>query len=309
MNTYFSAYALTIKSDIDLLIPTCKETLKPDVTIHFGAPPSNIFNNRSWDGVWYKYQDKDQLSLKFEQIGSYLITAGKNVIITPDEPVNHETLLLPILGTIMAMALQQRGCITLHGSAILMDENVTIFLGNKGEGKSTLAACLASQGFPLLSDDVCAMDYANGQNLSIRPAFPRIRLNPDVLLHMGNNPDLYPQVHPHVPKRIRNMDEEFCSSAKPVGSICVLETGDKFKLERINGMDAVKEILTHMLINRFPENQPLDLREEIFSQVAYLTKSVPVYRLTRPKDLELLPETTSLLQRLASTHFNRQMPL
>ncbi|MBU1233545.1 MAG: hypothetical protein KKC77_11690 [Proteobacteria bacterium] len=303
MNTYFSAYALTIQSDIDLLIPTIQTSSAPDITIHFGTN-SDVFKNRNWEGVWYEYKNSELLHLKWDILGSYRIQSGKEILIHPNEPVNHDNIRQPILGTIMAMALQQRGCIALHGSAVLMDKQVTIFVANKGEGKSTIAAWLNSQGFPLLSDDVCAMDYANGQDLSIRPAFPKIRLNPDVLQHFGENPDHYPQVHPKVNKRILDMDEGFCSTAKPVGAICVLETGDEFKLEQLNGMDAVKEILTHMLINRFPENQPLDLREEIFSQVAYLTKSIPVYRLTRPRDLELLPETTSLLQRMAGTHFN-----
>ncbi len=301
MNTYFSAYSLTIQSDIDLLIPTVQATSEPDITIHFGTVP-DISKNRSWDGVWYEYTNREQLHLKWDMLGSYQIESGKEILIHPNEPVNHDNILLPILGTIMAMALQQRGCITLHGSAVLLDKQVTIFMGNKGEGKSTLAAWLVNQGFPLVSDDVCAIDYGDKQLLSIRPAFPKIRLNPDALLHFGDNPDNYPQVHPKVSKRIRDLNEGFCPTAKPVGAVCILETGDKLTLEQLHGMEAVKEILTHMMINRFPENQPIDLRKEIFSQAAHLTKSIPVYRLTRPRNLDLLPKTTSLLQRLTDTH-------
>ncbi|MFH2124847.1 MAG: hypothetical protein ABIJ50_15365 [Pseudomonadota bacterium] len=42
------------------------------------------------------------------------------------------------------------------------------------------------------------------------------------------------------------------------------------------------------------------LRETIFAQSAKTAQSIPVYRLTRPRDLQLLPETTRLLQGLAT---------
>lgn len=301
MTTYFSAYDLTIKSDIDLLLPTIQATSAPDITVNFGTVP-NVSKNRSWDGVWYEYKSKELLYLRWDMLGSYQIQSGKEILIHPNEPVNHDNIRQPILGTIMAMALQQRGCMTLHGSAVLLDKQVTIFMGNKGEGKSTLAAWLISQGFPLLSDDVCAMDYGDKHPLSIRPAFPKIRLNPDALLHFGDTPDNYPQVHPQVPKRIQDLNQGFCPTTKPVGAICVLETGDTLTLEQLHGIEAIKEILTHMMINRFPENQPIDLQKEIFTQATHLTKSIPVYRLTRPRDLDLLTETTGLLQEMATKH-------
>jgi hypothetical protein len=68
------------------------------------------------------------------------------------------------------------------------------------------------------------------------------------------------------------------------------------QIKQLHGMDAVKEIITHMLINRFPENQPVGLREAIFYQSAKTAQSIPVYRLTRPRDFQLLPETIRLLQ-------------
>lgn len=303
MIEYFSAYGLTIQSDIDLLLPGIAEAAAPDLVIRFAEFADVTPKNLSWDGVWYEYHEPELLILKWDFIGSYLIKTGNEVLINPKQSLNDENIRLPILGTIMAMALQQRGCIVLHGSAVLMNGQVVIFAGNKGQGKSTLAAWLNHQGFPLLSDDVCAMDSSDDHPLSIRPAFPWIRLNPDVLSHLGDNPDRYPQVHPEVPKRICDMDEGFCSAPSPVGAVCILETGEEMKLEQLHGMAAVKEILTHMLINRFPENQPTELRETIFAQSAKTAQCVPVYRLTRPRDLQLLPETIRLLQGMTKKSF------
>jgi hypothetical protein len=295
MAEYFAAYGLTIHSDVDLLLPGISTIPTPDLTIRFNDFLNVLSGHLSWDGVWYEYIGQKQLTLKWDVIGSYLIKSGNEVIINPNKPLKHEDIRMPILGTIMAIVLQQRGCTVLHGSAIAMNGKVILFIGNKGQGKSTLAGWLNKSGFPLLSDDICAMDYIAEEAFTIRPSFPKIKLNPDVLSHFGKNPDHYPQIHPQITKRVRDVGDGFCTEVMPVGAICVLTTGNELQLEQIYGIEAIKEILTHMLINRFPENQPVTLREEIFLQSTKVAQSIPVYRLTRPRNLELLSATTSLL--------------
>lgn len=294
---YFSAYGLTIKSDIDLLIPSLENESPPDVTIHFGEITTPL-KKYTWDHVWYSYDSIDQLVLKWDIIGTFLIKSGSEVLISPNDPARHENIRQPILGTILAMILQQRGCFVLHGSAVLMDGKVVIFTGSKGQGKSTLASWLNKGGYPLLSDDICAIDFEDGNALSIRPAFPKIKLSPEALIHLGENPEQYPRVHPEHQKRTKDMGQGFCKTAQSVGAICTLETGDELKLEQLHGMDAVKEILTHMLINRFPEDQPPELSQKIFLYSTQVSMALPVYRLTRPRDLEKLPATTTIIKQL-----------
>jgi adenylate kinase family enzyme len=294
----FSAYELVIASEIELMLPSSQGSLVPDVTIRLDTV-QELTNKRTFDGVWYEHLAKNRLLLKWDHIGSFLIQNGKEITIDPDQPGADATTTLPLLGTVMAVALQQRGCLVLHGSAILINGKVALLLGHKGQGKSTLAASLSMQGFPLLSDDICALDFKEDSELSVRPAFPTIKLNPDIVRHMGYDSNQLQRLHPNSQKFVKNLGDSFCSSSQPLGAICILETGDELKLEQLHGMEAVKEIITHMLINRFPENQPNELRETIFAQSAKTAQSIPVYRLTRPRDLQLLPETIRLLQGVA----------
>lgn len=298
MSIYFSAYGLTLKSDIDLMIPPAKESSPPDVTVHFGKAKQPT-DKYTWDHVWYSYDSPDQLRLNWEMIGTFLIQLGNEVVITPNDNSRPEDIRQPILGTIMAIILQQRGCCVLHGSAALIAGKVVIFTGSKGQGKSTLASWLNKAGYPLLSDDICTMNFEDEKSLTIQPSFPKIKLNPDVLQNMGEIPDQYPRVHPEYSKRIKDMGQGFCNTVQPVGAICTLATGDELTLERLQGIEAVKEILTHMLINRFPENQPAELAKNIFFQSTQVSKILPVYRLTRPRDLKKLTETTTLIEQLA----------
>jgi hypothetical protein len=297
----FSAFDLVIESEIELMISDSFGFALPDITIRLDTV-QGMTNNRTIDGVWYEHLAQDRLLLKWDNFGSFLIQEGKDITIDPYQPDDDGTITLALMGIVIALTLQQRGCLVLHGSAILMGGKVLILLGRKGQGKSTLAASLNGQGFPLLSDDICALDFKKETELSVRPAFPTIKLNPDIVTYLGYDAEHLQRVHPQVQKLAKNVDESFCSFSQPLGTICVLETGAELKLEQLHGMDAVKEILTHMLLNRFPENQPVELRETIFSQSVKAAQSIPVFRLTRPRDLQLLPEAMRLLQGLARNH-------
>jgi len=279
-----------------MLLPEKELSSSPDVTIRFQAI-DELTENSSHDGAKYKHSRHNQLLLQWNWIGKYLITAGREVLLDPISAQQLESIRLPILGTIMAIILQQRGCTVLHGSAVNLQGRAVLFLGRKGEGKSTLAGWLNQQGCPLLSDDVCALNEGPDCSLSLRPAFPRIRLNPDILEHWNDDPKRYPQVHPKVVKRIRPVPN-FCKLPIPAGAICVLTSGDTLQLKRLRGMAAMQEVLSHMMIHRFPENQPKALQKQLFAQAATVVQTLPVYRLTRPRDLDLLAETTPLIQQM-----------
>ncbi len=308
MARYYSAYGLRLRSEIDLLLPADRSASGEDIVIRLGEIDnlSSLPMTRGNDGVQYGFQGPDALVLHWDIIGSYRISSGREILIQPNTPLRYENLRQPLLGTVMAVALQQRGCLVLHGSAISVGGKSIIFTGDKGEGKSTLASWLNQQGTKLLSDDVCAMNCREGAPPTLRPSFPRIKLHADAMQFMGKNPADYPQVHPEVPKYVQDVSTEFCGKTQPVGAICTLRTGEKLSLEPLYGMEAMKEILRHMLINRFPDH-PIELRKEIFSQSAYLSRIIPVYSLTRPRDLQRLPDIARLLEQLAARRFCRPL--
>lgn len=284
---FFSAYGLQIQSEIDLLLPQIDISNRQDVNIRFGEV-DQIDHYRAIDGVWYQHY-QNTTKLRWDRIGSYNISNGSDVCIMPLEPVNHVNIRQPLLGTIMAVVMQQRGDLVLHGSAVLINGKAIIFCGNKGQGKSTLAAYLASQGCSIISDDVCALNY-DKKSISIRPAFPRIKLYEDALNYLGNTSEKYVKVHPDVPKYICEMDGSFVNRSCKVGSIYILENGDELEIEPLHGVESMKQILAHTMVNRFPENQPIKLREEVFVKASLLLQQVPVYRLTRPRNFRTLDQ-------------------
>ncbi|KHQ50149.1 hypothetical protein [Mameliella alba] len=67
-----------------------------------------------------------------------------------------------LVGTVLGIALHLRGTIALHASAVQVGDGAVLFCGVSGAGKSTLAAMLHQRGYPVLSDDVSALDLTDG---------------------------------------------------------------------------------------------------------------------------------------------------
>lgn len=82
--------------------------------------------------------------------------------IAPDgKVIRYDTALDPssvssrhfLLNQVVPMVMNLRGVEVLHASSVLTSQGAVVFVGNGGYGKSTLAASLIREQFPLLSDD------------------------------------------------------------------------------------------------------------------------------------------------------------
>ena len=67
-----------------------------------------------------------------------------------------------VLAQVLPLAAALRGMEILHASAVEMAGRAVAFLGSSGVGKTTLAARIVVRGARLVTDDVLAVDMANG---------------------------------------------------------------------------------------------------------------------------------------------------
>jgi hypothetical protein len=82
-----------------------------------------------------------------------------------------------LAGPALVLALALRGIWCLHASAALFNGNLIVFLGESGQGKSTLAAFLAADnpGWRLASDDILPVTLGPG-GVTTWPRFPQLKL-------------------------------------------------------------------------------------------------------------------------------------
>jgi dephospho-CoA kinase len=63
---------------------------------------------------------------------------------------------------VFGILLHQRGDFVLHASAVRVGDRAMLFAGSSGAGKSTMAAALVKRGYPMITDDVCAISIKKG---------------------------------------------------------------------------------------------------------------------------------------------------
>jgi hypothetical protein len=291
----YSAYGLVIRSEFPLpaLLPGegpadvhVRRAALEEVTVALRADPDN------------RKVTPEQGQVLWDGYATFLARHGTEILVDPVPGVDERTVQLGVLGPSFAMLLQQRGFLLLHASAVAVDGAAVAFLGPPRHGKSTTAAALHAQGYPLVVDDVVAIRF-DGGGATVYPAFPQFKLWPDSVRALGHDPDTLPEIEPDYVKRARPVDAGFWGQeALPLRCIYVLAWGDALAIEPVAVREAFLQIASH--------SYAIHWMHEVSGSTylharARLAEQVPVRRLRRPRDFALLPEVLAqVLEDVAS---------
>lgn len=184
-----------------------------------------------------------------------------------------------VLGAGFGLVLRLRGVPALHASAIGVGEGAVAVTGPAGAGKSTTAAAFAARGHRILADDVTAL-RVDGGCVRLVPAYPHLRLWPDVIpaLH-GPGADL-PPLTPHWEKRYLDLDDAgaFGAEPLPLRAVYVLagrEAEDAPRIEPVAPAEAVLTLAASQYLGWFPLPEA---RAGDFRVLARAASAVPVLR-------------------------------
>lgn len=95
----------------------------------------------------------------------------------PPDATSEDTATY-VTGAVAGFLARMEGRFCLHAAVVVVGGEAVVVAGESEWGKSTTAAAFAKEGFPVLSDDVCAIERGAG-GLIAHPGSPRIRLWPD----------------------------------------------------------------------------------------------------------------------------------
>ena len=244
---------------------------------------------------FYYWRNEEEVGLYWQKLGTFLIRSGKEIIIAPVPGVNEKDLHPALLGACMAVALQQKGYLILHASAVRVNGKAIAFIGNKGWGKSTIASAFIALGYQFITDDVLAISL-NGNTPVVYPSFPQLKLCPDAIVAMGEDPETLPRVMSQTSKRQYKLSQDFDSDPVALQSIYLLGKAAELKTTEIAAGDSILPLLAHSYGARFGKKL-LHLGEaEHFLQCSKLANQVGIYALQRPSDISLLEDTVNLIQ-------------
>ncbi len=290
----YKAYGLTIYSDFYL----------PELTT--SDDEANVFIRKGIiedmpaeaSGCYSYYNATDHgIYLAWEGVGAFLVRNGCEMVVDPFQGVEERIIRLFILGTSLAMLLhQRRNTIVLHASVVAMNGAAIAFVGDKGAGKSTIAGTLHRRGHTLIADDILAVDISEG-NVNALPGFPHLKLWPDSIESLGFSPDTLPRLRPELDKRSYRLFNGFSETALPLKSIYILENGPETTVNTLQPQQALLGLMPHWYGARFGTEflRNLGLSNH-FKQCTKLVNRTSVFRLERPRSMQILPEVACQIE-------------
>jgi hypothetical protein len=297
----YKAYGLGIHAYCAL--PECMaESTQADVTIRLALPserlptvdqfPAPTSENRRP----YLRPSASEICLLWESVGSCSIRRGCEIVVQPLPGVADELVRLHLLGSALGVLLHQRGLFPFHASAVEVDGQAVLFLGQWGMGKSTMAAAMHQQGYRLIADDLAAL-FVDREGIYVLPAFPQLKLWPASLESLGASSKALPQVHPSFDKRSFSVHSVFSTAPSLLRCIFMLEYGETSVIQPMLPGEALFALLSNWYLARFGDTFPTPSeRNAVFQLCAHFVRQLPICTMQRTPLLADLPQHVQLVK-------------
>ncbi|GAB5522885.1 MAG: hypothetical protein Roseis2KO_07570 [Roseivirga sp.] len=278
---HYRAYGLTIQADFEIEGLVSSEKFdSPDVKISLAKldvsayPMIEGFLVRELTSRGFLYGIKD--------LASFLITDGRTILVDPLSE-EKDRWQMYLLGSVMGALLQQRGFLTLHGSAVLANNKAHLILGPSGMGKSSIAMALHQSGCPFLTDDICAIKFNEAGTPQLYYGSRHIKLWQDAIDQLGAAQDNMPSVRNGLPKYRLLLDEVSNNSTYVLGHIFILQLEplhqSQITFKRLNPIYAMGLLNQNVYRKYFIEQ--FKLEKHIFTMLSQLTNLTQATLLSR----------------------------
>ncbi len=184
--TRYRVYGLVLEGPIPLSCPRANAQVQTDVWLRPGIARrferARGLTKRPSTSQWFEcHRLSDGATyLKWSGLFEFLISPDARTIeYLPLGDATDESLTTYLLGQVLSFSLLSRGSEPLHATAVVIDGEAVAFLGDCGYGKSTLGAAFLARGFPILTDDLLALEARDGRWLA-HAGPPRLKLFPSV---------------------------------------------------------------------------------------------------------------------------------
>ncbi|MCC5636918.1 hypothetical protein LC593_13820 [Nostoc sp. CHAB 5844] len=289
--SFYKAYDLNIRSDFPLHELLQGEN-KTDIYIEKGKlnPPYLEPTSIQRQGIEALFSGNTQEAyIKWPGVATLLAKNGTTLIVDSDsDEIDPQLLNLYILSEALGLILYQRGLFLIHASAVKIGEQVVIFAGCPGAGKSTTAAAFAQCGYTVLGDDMVAISLNSTGKAMVYPAFPQIKIWPATVQGLGYKQSSLSPLFSGSRKRIIQNKEKFPDKAFSLAHIFIIEEGVEFKITKMLGTEAFLALARFFpLPSGLLEGVAL---EQHFKQCIQLANQFDIWKLENPKDFRMLKD-------------------
>lgn len=286
-----TAYGLVIQSEFPLLktsvaVQAGEKSSTPDLEIRTGTPDE--FNELG--------NGHSVIHAEVPEFGKFLMKSGTELIALPEKNLKIEDLRAIILGSALAVILQQRDQLVLHASSVSMQNHGVAFLGNSGWGKSTLVSTLHAKGYDFITDDVLSINLETIPP-QVTPSYPEVRLRPDTLQTLGHTFELSDSDIQSHWKEEKLVESRVADRPFPLLCLYILGVGESHEIQPVTLQNAFLELSHHSRAIRVINSLDVKgLRASHFKQCMTLVQRVPIFHLRRRRSLQEMPQVVSLIE-------------
>jgi hypothetical protein len=297
---HYGIYGISLRSEIPLNLPETYETALAEIELRRGTPErfskaiagAELHSRSDW--FQYAHLNDHSSYVRWHGLGQYLVSNGGRQILCDRAPdASLESFHVYLLGQALSFALVKGGFEPLHGTAIVVDGEAIVFLGDSGFGKSTLAASFLDAGSLLLTDDLLLLSQTE-QGLNAHPGPSRIKLFPDTARRFFGSCVNSVPMNAETNKHVFPLEtERRCEKPVPLRAVYVLAPPHEMRRQRRIRIETlpVREAFLALVANTF--NGLIADSDRLQRQVAEATRlirAVPVRKLSYPRSLAQLSE-------------------
>ena len=239
--------------------------------------------------VAFGWSDSPRSSMRLPGVGLFGWTDSEAEWTASPEPgVEHDAVVDAFRRCVLPMALQAEGREVLHASAVLMPQGAVALCGRSRTGKSTLAYGLSRHlNRPLWADDAVAVELTE-QGVSVLALPFSLKLRPPSERYFRTD------------ARAAGPREDNSAAARlvPLAAVFILTRSDTprgaVRASRTEGGHAFTALLEHAYC--FDLENPVR-RAQMVDQYLELSARVPVFELSFPSGLHVLPATLAEVTR------------
>lgn len=265
-----------------------------DVTIRRRPVPLSLDGASNSGPTWQI--DGDRFLLRIPDVARFLLTAGREIAFETENGTPTEDVSIFLVGSIFGILLHQRENVVLHASAVRVGGKAVLFCGASGAGKSTIAAALDRQGYPVVSDDVCAIDVTPSGQIIVQPDGRLLKLWNHTIENLQLADSKGAAVRNRLEKFYVEPDAAF-DEPLPLGAVYELREARPPHapgIERPNVVDSAlllrRNAYRPLLVRRFGQ------KANYFHAATAMANSAGIFHLTRSLDFARVPDVISWLR-------------
>lgn len=284
MSYYYRVFGLNVQSQIlchELIELDERERAFIDVNVELGQVNMEI--QEQIESGRSSHFDSLNMWFHIPKVATYWVTDGNRIVIEVDPEAHLDEIKQFLLGSCLGMIMLQQDTIAIHGGSVVINNQGLLITGDRGAGKSTLTSALRLKGYQLVADDVSALDVSE---LLIQPAYPQQKVCEDMMDQLGYDKSKYKSID--IDQKVKYLiptKNQFKSEPVRLQGIIELVCSDEvddIKVEELKGSQKLMTLYRN--IYRIEMKIISGVNPNFFKQCVELSKGIPVYRITRPRE-------------------------